>query len=106
MYLPMELTVKSQVFWHALISLLDDIRHKPNLPELRIFPCSINLDKEYSLRGNHKRIWLVDRSSGKIFCMQPHDQKDNFPYTKLLDAYIKRSVISKLSNSKKGEPHE
>ena len=94
-----DLSTKSHAFWHALFAILDDVKYRPNLLEFKGKPCSIDLGDGFILKATNKRVWMVDVQDGhKTFGVQPHVQKgNNFPYTKVLDAYLKRSVLNKLS---------
>ena len=86
---------KSNYFWTALFTILDDRKFKPVLSkedEVHAY----DLGDGFVLKGNRDRIWLVD-PEGKAKCVQKNDQKDDFPYTKILNKYLKLSVLDKLS---------
>ena len=81
---------KSNVFWTGLFYLLDEEKAEPLRAKEKV---GVSLDEQYSLCMSRNRIWFVDASENhsRTHCMQTR-KEENFPYTKLLDWYIKKTV--------------
>lgn len=87
-----EVIKKTSLFWKALFDLLDKEKEKPiHDDECR----EEHLDDIYSIKMNRSTIWILkkDRNAAKAYCIQARKQKDDFPYVKMLDWFIKNTVL-------------
>lgn len=89
-----KMTEKCRVFWTALFKIFDERKYRPKINK-DSYSYSYALDDRFDLRGSSDRIWLVDKRNGRAQCIQKDEQvNDEFPYTKILDKYLKLSVLS------------
>jgi len=91
-----KMTEKCMVFWTALFWIFDERKYRPRLNK-DSDSYSHPLDDRFDLRGSNDRIWLVDKRNGRAQCIQKDEQvNDEFPYTKILDKYLKLSVLNEF----------
>lgn len=86
-----KLAEASKVFWYGLYYLLDEDKRSP-LDEGEII--GIPLNDEYYLEMTKTTARIT--SSGKTSTYVKRYSNDDFPYTKLLDWYIKEVIIGKV----------
>lgn len=92
--IPEQLTEKSKRFWDALFHLLDYNKNAPIMLEGEL--AERRIDDDYILRMNRDNIWIVKEAEGRARCIEPFFQKDDFPYCKILEWYLKDSVLSRV----------
>ena len=83
-----KLAEASKVFWYGLYYLLDEDKRSP-LDEGEII--GIPLNDEYYLEMTKTTARIT--SSGKTSTYIKRYSSDDFPYTKLLDWYIKEAIL-------------
>ncbi len=93
-----EVQIRSFTFWNELFKLLDKIKYRPEDFDLGgANYITAELTGGYSLMMDRVGdAWIIKEGDNRRHSFQKWDQKDDFPYTKILDWYLKDSVLKKL----------
>lgn len=89
-----KLTTKSGRFWEGLFDVLDKRKAKGKFERSEIV--SSSLGDGTVIFANDKFVWLDVPGFGSVRAVRVV-QSDTFPYTKLLDAYIKYTLDGELN---------
>ena len=89
-----EFTNRSRRFWFGLFYIFDQDKKNPAVGEEVI---GISFDNDYALEINEKSVSIYEIKNNSNRCSVKRNQKDDFPYCKLLDWYLKDSYLNKIS---------